>query len=325
MTNAELASESTVVISVSVESGHEGDYQTWQARMNAEAAGFSGYVAAEIVPPTVGVQDLWTVIYRFESPGELADWLGSDVRKRLLGEEVAHNFRDVREYAMSGGTGVDPGYTLVIAHKVRSGCESEFIELQNEFEVEEAGVDGFRGSQLLRPVPGVTEEWTALARFDSKDAVQAWLASSRREQLVKRLEPLVESYETDVVGSSFGSWFSFSMVDGKATPNWKQWMTVLLALYPTVMLLGFATNYAPGGARSSLLPKDWFFVNMAIGNFLSTLALTFLVMPAVTWLLRRWLLPGVSLKISLYGTALVCLAFALSVLIFGIACPGGCV
>lgn len=56
-----------------------------------------------------------------KSPAELANWPGSDIRKQLLGEEVAHNFRDVREYAMSGGARVDSGYTRVIARKVRAG------------------------------------------------------------------------------------------------------------------------------------------------------------------------------------------------------------
>ena len=314
----------TVVINVNVAEGAEDRYLEWEQRANAKAAEFPGYIASEIVRPTPGVQKAWTNIYRFDSTENLQAWLTSPERAHLI-DEIADVAEDSRQYAMSGAASdVDNGHTLVVAHRVPPDREEEFVEIQRELHRRESSFPGYQGYELLRPVPGVSDEWTALIRFDSEDAVRAWMQSEAREESLRRLEHVVDDYDASVVGSSFGNWFSFSMVDGKATPNWKQWLAVLLALYPTVMILQFVTNYLPGGVKSSIPMGDWFFLNMWMGNFLSTLALTFVIMPPLTMALQFWLRPNASLKVTVWGTVLVVGLYVISILIFWAGCPGGC-
>jgi uncharacterized protein len=78
-------------------------------------------------------------------------------------------------------------------------------------------------------------------------------------------------------------WFALNRGSGATVsgpPPWKQALSVLLALYPTVMILNFLTPIW------HTLP---FADQMLIGNILSCVALTWLVMPRVTQLLHFWL------------------------------------
>ncbi len=314
--------QATVVINVDVNPDRESDYVEWQRRVNLRASEFPGYVASEIVPPIAGTQNSWTCIYRFDSPSALAAWLTSPVRQELLKEGGALA-SDTRQFAL-GSRLVDDSFTLVAAHRVGPQEIDRFLEVQQKLAQAETTFPGCSGYRLLRPVAGVSDEWTALVRFDSEEAAKKWMASPERKNALADLESIVDHVETKIVGSSFGNWFSFDMANGRATPNWKQWLVVLLALYPTVMILQLVTNYLPGGVHSSLAPSGWFYLNMWMGNFLSTLALTFLIMPWVTRGLQFWLKPNANRSATLWGLLLVICLYSVSILIFGFLCVGGC-
>ena len=81
----------------------------------------------------------------------------------------------------------------------------------------------------------------------------------------------------------FGSWFSFGG-DGEiavSTPAWKSALSVLVGLYPTVVLLTLAI--------SRLWPDAELWASLLLGNILSVSLLTWVVMPNVTRALRFWL------------------------------------
>lgn len=313
----------TVVIAVEVPDGLEGTYVDWQTRVNRAASKFQGFVAAEIVPPAPGIQRAWTCIYRFSTPAELNAWLESSSRRDFLAEANGR-FEEARQFAIGGGA-ADRGCTLLASHHVKPAAEAAFLDLQHEFAAAQKQFPGFSGQEIFPPVEGVSEEWTSLVRFGTAEELRHWLDSEERAGLVARLDAVVDSYETDLLGTAFGSWFSFTMEDGRATPNWKQWLTVLLVLYPTVMLLGLVTTYLPGGAASSGFPSsEWFFLNMALGNFASTLLLTYVLMPPATRLLAFWLKPSAPRKVTIAGLALVIALFAVATAVFGLGCPGGC-
>jgi antibiotic biosynthesis monooxygenase (ABM) superfamily enzyme len=79
---------SGMVVSTRVKPGREGEYRAWQARIDAEAACFPGFLGNEVFPPVPGLQDAWIVLVRFDSPEHLQNWLLSDVRKRLIDERL---------------------------------------------------------------------------------------------------------------------------------------------------------------------------------------------------------------------------------------------
>ena len=323
-TSGSEAAQATVVITSRVRRERDPAFREWQQDLNQAASRFAGFVGAEVIPPTDGVHGEWTTIYRFDSPEHLAAWMASQERTDAL-RDGSDLFEEApTQVAMAGGGIVDPGYTMVIPHRVKAENVPAFLDLHRAFDEEQRGFPGYRGSELLRPVPGVSEEWTALVRFEDQQATQAWLDSPIRQQFLRELDKVAESYEVRHVGSSFGSWFAFDSVGAKATPNWKQWLAVLLALYPVVMLLGFATDRLPGGPKSSFAPVHWFFVNLWIGNLFSTFLLAFLVMPLLTRGLQFWLRPNAAFRVTVLGTLLVIALYAVTITIFGIGCRSGC-
>jgi uncharacterized protein len=67
-------------------------------------------------------------------------------------------------------------------------------------------------------------------------------------------------------------------------PKWKTGLSVLVGLYPTVVLLTLAI--------SEIWPGGPLWATLLVGNICSVSLLTWLVMPVVTRALRFWLVPG---------------------------------
>ena len=83
--------------------------------------------------------------------------------------------------------------------------------------------------------------------------------------------------------NSFGNWFAFDAGQDTTPPSdTKSAIAVWVGLYPTVVLLSIA-----------LFPlKMPLWLGMLVGNLLSSIVMTFLVMPFyVNPMLKRWLHP----------------------------------
>lgn len=75
-------------------------------------------------------------------------------------------------------------------------------------------------------------------RYDSREHLDEWLESEARVKLLEEGKDYFAAYDVRKIRSAFGAWFRFDReAAGGIPPNWKQAMTVLLALYPTVMVL----------------------------------------------------------------------------------------
>ena len=90
---------------------------------------------------------------------------------------------------------------------------------------------------------------------------------------------------------------------------------MLLGLYPTVMLINILLN--------PLVRHFTFAVEIFIGNVLSTIVLTWLVMPWVSRSLHFWLatpirgvVPGGRWKMEVLGVCMVVVSLMLCVLVF---------
>ena len=161
-------------------------------------------------------------------------------------------------------------------------------------------------------MPGVQEDWITLIRFDTDAHMRAWLDSPARHELLGKLAPTVEKFDVRQLGGSFGTWFAPSKEEGRTSPNWKQAMTVLLMLFPTVMLI---TLYLSPRIPLSLSP------GMFVGNMVSVAALTWLLMPVANRLLGRWLDPDASTRTTLLGTLGLFAIYAVMVVLFARIVP----
>ncbi|MGI5531366.1 antibiotic biosynthesis monooxygenase [Streptomyces syringium] len=308
-----------MVTSQKVRAGRVDEYQRWQARTNEAAREFEGFEGAEVYPPGAGAENEWVAVFRFSGIGHLTAWLASDRRRELLAEGQGLFEGPPTQEVLQGGAPAEQAtpetVTAVISHVVKPGREEDFLRWQEKVLKAQEASPGFMGSEMFKPVEGVQERWVVVFRFDSSEHLESWLGSDVRARLLEEGRDCFTSYDVRKVGSAFSGWFRFDKgaQDG-APPNWKQAMSVILALYPTVMVL----NLTVGSELDSLdVPGH---IALFIGNVLSVSALTWLLMPLVNKVFAFWLVPARarSRRVHVAGAAVVMLCYLLFIVIFGL-------
>jgi uncharacterized protein len=271
----------TVIIGQKVLPGSETEFQNWQRGMNAEAAKYPGFIAAEINPPTA-VQSDWGVVYRFDSVANVQAWINSATRQDWLGKGQQYCDGPGTQQVISGGAHQsDSLVTTVVTHRVSPADVEEFLAWQERLRLAESMFDGFRGTELFHPVAGIQDEWTALYRYDNATDLDKWLTSEERQDLLAEGAKFSD-FSSRTIDNSFGSWFAFDENGREAPPpsDLKTSLAVWMGLYPTVVFLSLAT--------SPLHMPLW--LGMLVGNFLSSFTMTYVTMPFyVNPTLKKWL------------------------------------
>ncbi|MBA2813021.1 antibiotic biosynthesis monooxygenase [Streptomyces sp. KM273126] len=298
-----------------VRPGYEDDYRRWQDRTNEVAGEFAGFEDTEQYPPTSTEGNEWVVVFRFSHLDQLTAWLDSDTRRELLEQGRALFEEPPTQEVLAGGTPVHDAVTAVISHDVRPDQERAFVSWQEKILTAQRKFPGFMGSELFRPVKGIQDKWVTAFRFDTRQHLDEWLESATRRKLLDEGRDAFVSYDVRKVGSAFGSWFRFEQgAEEGVPPNWKQAMSVVLALYPTVEVL----NLTVGSQLDALgMPG---YLALFISNVLSVSILTWLLMPLVNRALAFWLMPGRarSLRIDVAGVAVVVVCWLAFIVIFGL-------
>ncbi|MFG2639386.1 antibiotic biosynthesis monooxygenase [Streptomyces sp. NPDC048370] len=273
----------TAIIGQKVLPGAEREYEMWQEDVNAAAAHYAGFLGAESSPPTP-LQPDWVVVYRFDSIAHLQAWINSATRQSFLDSGRKYFDGPATQQVVSGGTEpTDPLVTVVVTHRVHPHSVDDFLAWQRRMTQEESRFEGFRGTELFRPIEGLQDEWTTLYRYDNAEHLDAWLMSAERQELLAEGKRF-DDYKLRTIDNSFGSWFAFEE-NGKDAPppsETKTSIAVWVGLYPTVVLLSLALH--PVG-----MP---FWLGLLVGNLLSSFLMSFVTMPHyVNRLLGRWLRP----------------------------------
>jgi antibiotic biosynthesis monooxygenase (ABM) superfamily enzyme len=298
----------TVVVSQRVRPDRVEDFHQWQDGMNRTVASFPGFLGTEVVPPAEASDD-WTVLYRFRSKRLLERWLSSTERAEMLGRGEGLFERPASQHVLIGKR--TELVTVVVAHPVGPDRVDEFLAWQRRVVDAEETFPGFGGSELLPPVPGVQEDWTTVFSFDTEDNLNSWLGSPQRKKLLDEGQGF-EQFELHRISSPFGSWFSpLGRGDVAGPPRWKTALSVLVGLYPTVVLLslGISEIWRHGKLWETLL----------LGNVLSVTLLTWVVMPIVTRALAFWLEPDPDRaggRLDAIGAALSVAFLTLAALVF---------
>ncbi|MFE3542978.1 antibiotic biosynthesis monooxygenase [Nocardia sp. NPDC059177] len=272
----------TVVVTQQPRAGREAEFRRWQAAVDDAAAGFPGFLGAEVTPPG-DVRSEWSVVYRFDDTTHLKRWLDSATRRELLARGAGFFARPATQHVLidePGGAAV----TAVVSHSVAAGRESEFIAWQDRVTEVERTFRGFRGSELHRPIPGLQDDWTIIYSFATTEDLDRWLESPQRQALLAEA-PDFHDFEVHRIANPYGSWFPPSETGAEGGPaSWKTALSVLVGLYPTVVILTLAID--------EIWPGAPLWISLLIGNILSVSLLTWVVMPIVTRALRFWLRPS---------------------------------
>jgi antibiotic biosynthesis monooxygenase (ABM) superfamily enzyme len=177
-----------------------------------------------------------------------------------------------------------PRASSVIVQHIDPGDMAAFMEWQRGITAAAAEFPGYQTTEIYPPLDHQTE-WVVIVHFDDDKSLQSWLDSPRRaEWIAKKLPPQVRGFRLKMLPSGFGPWFAGLTADGGPLPHWKMILTVLLGLYPTVMLLAIFL--------SPLTQRLGMSVAMLLSNAASVCFLEFVGTPVACYLLRPWLRAG---------------------------------
>jgi antibiotic biosynthesis monooxygenase (ABM) superfamily enzyme len=171
--------------------------------------------------------------------------------------------------------------TLVVSRRIKQGREEAYEDwLRRVIQVARA-FPGYMGVTTLSP-EGVDSNLRYLIwRFDSAATLEAWEGSDARNALVKE----VQDYSTQHYEKATGmeTWFSLPGTKVHPPPKWKMFIVTLLAAYAVSLT-----------ARLLLSPYlgDWpLFASNLLFTVILVATLTYLAMPRLSSMLRKWLYP----------------------------------
>lgn len=275
------------------------------------AAQAAGFVSGRIGVVDEGDFDR-SIAVTFTDEEELHRWLDGDRLAALqAGGRVQGIHRLATEVVLVGdeppGTGV-----VAFRHEVGPGREAGFLAAERRLVALCATFPGFEGAALLAlgPAPG---EWLSLLRFRTDRQLLGWLDSAERQQALPTLRSqLTKDFAVITQRTPYGAILRVEDGVTRVTPNWKSAMLVLLVLYPTVMTLSRFLGPVLDGAGA----EPW--LSMWLSQIVSVGLMTYLLMPAVTSLFRRWLDPvqGASARVSAIGVLVIIALYAATLTLF---------
>lgn len=171
--------------------------------------------------------------------------------------------------------------TVTVARHVAPGREEEFEEWLDSILQTASKFPGFLGTGVLRP-SRLGDDWHILYRFDSAAHLKEWEESEQRRDWLAKAEDFIEMTGVSRV-SGLETWFSLPGRTAPAPPRWKMFVVTLAAIVPLVLLM-----------NAFVLPhiKTWPLVGRTlVFSGTLTVLMTWVVMPRMTRLFRRWLYP----------------------------------
>ena len=184
--------------------------------------------------------------------------------------------------------GFDEIVTLVVKHRIKVGQEAAY-EAWLRRTVRVAGQwPGHLGVDVVRGKQGGLALFTCVLRFCSTEAMQRWLDSPERRELVEEALPLLADGDQTEVGSHKEFWFTPLADAATPPPRWKQAVVTLLVILPHTLLVPLL--WGP------LLRLNALLSNYVVATFLITLTIVlsvvYIFMPMATRLFAPWLSPA---------------------------------
>jgi uncharacterized protein len=178
----------------------------------------------------------------------------------------------------------DHHVTAVIAHLLKPGREADYKAWMREIIPVAKTFPGYLGVNILRPQPGIHPEYVIVLHFDHHDHLQAWLGSSERRDLIARAQPLIQEREEIQVLTGLETWFELPKRPQRSPPKrYKMALLTWLAVFVTLSVVGRILQ--PLLATLPTVLAQIITIGVVVG------LLTYLIMPRLTQLFRRWLYP----------------------------------
>ena len=176
--------------------------------------------------------------------------------------------------------------TLVIKHRIKAGQEADYETWLRRIVSIASGYPGHLGVDVIRSKSGGLHLFTCVLRFHSTEAMQSWLDSQERRQLVEQARPMLADGDQTEVNPHNEFWFTPGPDASAAQPpRWKQACVTFLVICPLTLLIPLI--WGPIFALSPLLAN--YVVSTALVTITIVLLVCYLMMPAATRLFAPWL------------------------------------
>ena len=183
------------------------------------------------------------------------------------------------------GSLVDEGATAVITHRVRVDKHAAYERWLSEIGPLCKASPGHLDWHIVRPLPGLTETYTVVIRFDTTAHLRLWMDSPTRARLIEEVRPLLVTGDDFFVSSGLDFWFTPAGAKATVPVRWKQYLITWSAIYPLV--LGITLVIDPV-FRALGLPHAHFLTTLVATGAVAFL-MVYVIMPRYTKLVKRWL------------------------------------
>lgn len=191
-----------------------------------------------------------------------------------------HHIDDDAEKANSNGP-----VTVNVKIKAKKGRIDEFEEWMDNIIHESMRFEGHMGVNIIRPSDASNPEYIVILRFDTYQNLAKWENSETQRIWFEKGKDLWEVEPRFAKQTGLEFWFTPFSRNAQAPamqpPRYKMAIVtgvVIFALFITLLpLIENATAHLP------------FLVGVVITIVVMVVLMTYVIMPAVTWLLRPWL------------------------------------
>ena len=177
------------------------------------------------------------------------------------------------------------GAVVVITHRVRKDKHADYEKWLEEITPLAKAAPGYLDWHSIRPIPGLSEVYTIIIRFDTEAHLRAWMHSPTRARLIKKVQPFLMAGDDFFISSGLDFWFTPAGAKAQVPVRWKQYLVTWSAIYPLVLGVSFIVT--------SFLQYFGILSNRFVTTFLITgivvYLMVYVVMPRYTKLIRRWL------------------------------------
>jgi uncharacterized protein len=185
----------------------------------------------------------------------------------------------------TNAAGADPPVTVFVSRRAKAGREAEFEDFIRGIIAAASEFPGHLGATVFRPTSPDDREYRVVFKFDHLSNLRHWEQSDERRSWYERSREFAEDEPRIERITGLESWFTLEQgVPIVPPPRYKMALVTWLAVFPAITLVLLALTPVVSGWP---LPLRTLLLTVILVP-----ALTWVVMPRLTRLLRRWLYPA---------------------------------
>jgi uncharacterized protein len=179
----------------------------------------------------------------------------------------------------------DGPVTTTVTRRIKPGHEAAYEAFLEGMIAAASRFPGHLGVEVFRPADAQSGEYRIVYRFDTAGHLRRWLDSDEHAAWLQRAEPHVAGPMRTEFLTGLESWFTLPEQPGlPAPPPYKMAILTWATIFPLITLVVVVLT--------PLIRTLPLVVRLGITTLATVPLMTWVVMPRVTRLLRRWLYPG---------------------------------